>query len=413
MMRKVLLTPGKEVEDSAQRTRLFRIACKTKDWKCKVIVDSGSTDNIISIEMVEKLELETTDHPSPYKVSWLQKGHQVSVTKQCLVDFKIGGYNDKVLCDVIPMDVCHLLLGRPWQYDRNVVHDGRMNTYTLEKDGRTHRLLPIKDKEMKLEVSNTILLMSGKELLTEMEKKEDPQFFVVRKPRIVLTSTRVDDLPDEIQELLGEFADIIVDELPHSLPPMRSVSHHIDLIPGASLPNKSVYRLTPQENEEVKKQVQELLDKGLVRESLSLCAILTVLSPKKDEGWRMCTDSRAINKITIRYRFPLPRMDDLMDCLSGANYFSKIDLKSGYHQIRMREGEEWKTTFKTNEGLYEWLVMPFGLTNASSTFMRLMNEVLREFIGKFVVVYLDDILILSKTKGEHLRHLAIVMRKLQ
>jgi hypothetical protein len=378
---KVLLTPEKEVEDTAQRTRLFRTTCKTKGWKCKVIVDSGSTDNLVSTEMVEKLELDMTDHPSPYKVSWLQKGHQVSVTKQCLVDFKMGEYKDKVLCDVIPMDVCHVLLGRPWQYDRNVVHDGRMNTYTLEKDGRTHKLLPIKDKEVKPEVSNTILLMSGKELLTEMEKKEDPQFFVVRKPRIVLTSTRVDDLPDEIQELLGEFADIIVDELPHSLPPMRSVSHHIDLIPGASFPNKAAYRLTPQENEEVKKQVQELLDKGLVRESLSPCVVPTVLSPKKDGGWRMCTDSRAINKITIRYRFPLPRMDDLMDCLSGANYFSKIDLKSGYHQIRMREGDEWKTTFKTNEGLYEWLVMPFGLTNAPSTFMRLMNEVLRNSSG--------------------------------
>ena len=199
MMRKVLLTPRKEAEDSAQRTRLFRTAWKSKDRVCKVIVDGSSTDNLVSTEMVEKLEMKTTDHPSPYKVSWLQKGHQVSVTKQCLVEFKIGRYNDEVLCDFIPMDVCHLLLGRPWKYDRNVVHAGRMNTYALEKDGRTHRLLSIKDKEVKPEVKNTILLMSGKELLTEMEKKEDPQFFVVRKPRIVLTSTRVDDLLEEFR----------------------------------------------------------------------------------------------------------------------------------------------------------------------------------------------------------------------
>ena len=133
-------------------------------------------------------------------------------------------------------------------------------------------------------MSNTILFMSGKELVKEVKKKEDTQFILVRKPKLFLTNTRVNDLPEEIQKLLEEFTDIVVGELPHSLPSIRSISHHIDLIPRASLSNKAAYRLTLQENEEVKRQVQELMDKGLIRESLSPCVVPTMLSPKKDGG---------------------------------------------------------------------------------------------------------------------------------
>jgi hypothetical protein len=130
-----------------------------------VIIDSGSPDNLVSTEMVENLELKTTAHPKPYKVSWLQKGNQVMVSQQCRFEFKIGGYKDEILCDVISMNVCHILLGRPWKYDRKVIHDGRKNTYTLERNGRTHMLFPIEDKGENIEASSSILLMSGKELL--------------------------------------------------------------------------------------------------------------------------------------------------------------------------------------------------------------------------------------------------------
>ena len=184
------------------------------------------------------------------------------------------------------------------------------------------------------------------------------------------------NLPPEVTNFLQEYADVFPAEIPLGLPPIRGIEHQIDLIPRASLPNRDAYRTNPKETKEILRQVQDQLDRGYVRESLSPCAVLVMLVPKKDSSWRMCVDSKAINNIIIRFRHPIPRLDDMLDELSGSIIFSKVDLHSGYHQIRMKLGNEWKTTFKTKFGLYEWLVMPFGLTNAPSTFMRLMNEVL-------------------------------------
>ncbi|XP_057543823.1 uncharacterized protein LOC130823208 [Amaranthus tricolor] len=393
-----------------QRQHIFITKCKVEGEVCDLIIDSGSEANTVSKTLVTKLGLTTTNHPNPYKLSWLDSNSSTGVRKQSMVSFSIGSYHDSQLCDVVSMDACHILLGRPWQTDRKSVHDGYHNTYTITHQGKQKKLHPLPPPRFsqKVKQSKEVSLLTLKEFEREIDgenevyllySKEIHEKFVSQNPKLA--------------QLIKDFKDVFPDELPNGLPPLRGIEHQIDLIPGAPLPNKPAYRCNPLETKELQRQIEELMSMGYVRESMSPCAVPALLVPKKEGTWRMCIDSRAVNNITIKYRFPIPRLDDMLDELSGSNIFSKVDLRSGYHQIRMREGDEWKTAFKTKHGLYEWLVMPFGLTNAPSTFMRLMNEVLRPFLGKFVVVYLDDILIYSKREDEHLLHLLEVFTVLR
>lgn len=405
------------LEDLWLRTNIFHSTCTIKGKVCQYVIDSGSCRNVVSEEACRKLGLQRETHPTPCTLTWLKEGTEIRISQRALVPFSIGQfYKDKIFCDIVPMDVSHLLLGRPWQYDRDVSHSGKSNVYSFVFANRKIVLLPSPEvsllrprqpeppgRERVIDKNQpvSVLLCS----LTAFEMEFQDTGFAV----ILVTANKSSSLqsPSEpwIADLLDEFKDVFPLELPTGLPPLRDIQHQIDLVPGAALPNRPHYRMSPQEHEELRRQVEELVAKGHVRESLSPCAVPALLIPKKDGSWRMCVDSRSINKITVRYRFPIPRLDDLLDQIGRAVIFSKLDLKSGYHQIRIRPGDEWKTAFKTREGLFEWLVMPFGLSNAPSTFMRVMNQALRPFIGKFVVVYFDDILIFSSSVEDHMDHL--------
>ncbi|GJW84127.1 putative nucleotidyltransferase, ribonuclease H [Tanacetum coccineum] len=360
MVRRSYLTP-KAVGDDWLKHGIF-------------VVDPGSCDNLISEEAVQKLGLKIENRPKPYMLQWLKKGGEVTISKRVLVAFSVGTtYKDNVWCDVVPMNACHLLLGRPWEYDRNTTHNGRANTYSFLFDGVKITLMPNKPKELVNKATGTLLTLT--QFQDELEMGDD--VFVLIGKEVAKDS----EILEAITPLLEEFSDVFPDELRDGLPPLRDIQHHIDLEPCSQLPNRPHYRMNPGEHEELRRQVEELVSKGHVRESMSPCDVPALLTLKKDG--------------------------------SGATIFTKLDLKSGYYQIRLRPGDEWKTAFKTREGLYEWLVMPFGLSNAPSTFMRVMNQLLRPFIGKFVVVYFDDILIYSASFSEHVTHVRQVLTLLR
>ena len=195
--------------------------------------------------------------------------------------------------------------------------------------------------------------------------------------------------------VVREFPDVFPEELP-GIPLEREMDLSIEIVPGTAPVSRAPYRMVPVELKELKTQLQELLDKGFIRPSVSPYGALILFVKKKDGTLRMCIDYQQINKVTVKNKYLLPRIEDLFDQLKGASVFSKIDLQSGYYQLRVKEVDVPKPAFRTHYGYYEFLVMPFGLTNAPTAFMDLMNRVFHPYLDQFVVVFIDDILVYSK-----------------
>ncbi|GJU89210.1 putative nucleotidyltransferase, ribonuclease H [Tanacetum coccineum] len=212
--------------------------------------------------------------------------------------------------------------------------------------------------------------------------------------------------------VIRDFPEVFLEELP-GLPPPRQVEFRIDLVSRAAPVTRAQYRLAPSEMKELSVQLQELLEKGFIRLSSSLWGAPVLFVKKKDGSFRMCIDYRELNKLTVKNRYPLLRIDDLFDQLQGSSVYSNIDLRSGYHQLRIKEEDISITAFRTQYGHFEFLVMPFGLTNAPAMFMDVMNRVCKPYLDKFVIVFIDDILIYSKNDEEHEKHLRIILELLK
>ncbi|CAA0810895.1 Uncharacterized mitochondrial protein AtMg00860, partial [Striga hermonthica] len=212
--------------------------------------------------------------------------------------------------------------------------------------------------------------------------------------------------------IVRDFVDVFPDQLPGG-PPSRQVEFTIDLVPGVGPMSKVPYRMAPKELQELKAQIQELLSLSFIRPSVSPWGAHVLFVKKKDGTLRMCIDYRDLNRLTVKNKYPLPKIEDLFDQLRGARVFSQIDLRSGYHQLKIKDSDVAKTAFRTRYGHYEFVVMPFGLTNAPAVFMDLMNRVFHPFLDQFVIVFIDDILVYSRSAAQHEEHLRIVLETLR
>ncbi|KAE8692579.1 hypothetical protein F3Y22_tig00110831pilonHSYRG00022 [Hibiscus syriacus] len=359
-----------EVKKGRKKKGLMFVDINVAGQKLSALVDTGASELFMSEPIVKKLGLHVEKVNGSIKTVNVEEVSIAGVAKG--IELTVGGWSGKETIKVIPLDDFDFVLG----------------------------LIPVsRGSGVGAKVLSAIQF-------SKAVRKEEPTFLAVL---VCDDPTTTYDVPDMVSHVLAEFKDVMPAELPKKLPPKREVDHKIKLVPNAEPPTRAPYRMAPPELEEMRRQLKDLLDAGYIRPSKSPYGAPVLFQKKHDGSLRMCIDYRALNKLTVKNKYPIPLIADLYDQLGGARWFTKLDLRSGYYQVRIAEGDEPKTTCVTRYGSYEYLVMPFGLTNAPATFCTLMNKVLQPFLDRFVVVYLDDIIIYSKTLEEHVEHLRQVL----
>jgi hypothetical protein len=341
-----------------------------------VLFDSGATHSFVSAKYGTKIGLDIYPTNGDYKIT-TPGGKILSNQIYMKVPLQLGSQlikTDLLLLDLEGMDV---LLGMNWMTQHQV----------------------------SLDISSRIVKIDSPEY--EPIILYLPQREYINSCTYAATEIKLKDIP-----IVCEYPDIFPDDLP-GMPPDRDIEFIIELQPGTAPISRRPYRMPPNELAELKIQLQDLLDKGFIRRSASPWGCPALFVKKKDNSLRLCVDYRPPNAVTIKNKYPLPRIDILFDQLARAKVFSKIDLCSGYHQIKIRPSDIPKMAFSTQYGLYEYLVMSFGLTNAPAYFMYLMNSVFMQELDKFVVVFIDEILVYSKNPEDHAKHLHVILQRLR